>query len=1161
MNILSKLFPSYNQRKVNDLKKIVVEINSKYEDLLSKQDVNPSAMTLEFKERLKNGETPDDIIMDAFALVKFVMKRLSDEKYEYEESDMKFRWEMVPYDVQIAGSLSLHYGNIVEMATGEGKTLVAVMPLYLNSLTGDGSCLVTVNDYLARRDRAWMKPVYDKLGVTVGIIQMGMDPPERRFNYNCDITYVTNNEFGFDYLRDNMAYQKSEKVHRDMFNFAIIDEVDSVLIDEARTPLIISGMPLGGSDEKRTEMQYKSLSSSVNQFVRSQKEIIKNIYDKSKRLYDEGKYDEAVVGFLTVKRGFPKMKEIVATMQNAEILSKMERMENVLIRDKMIHTLDAELLYSIEEKSSAVTITDKGEDYFEKVHSDENFFSTPELSIEFKKIEDETEDIEERAKRKAEIMQNYAERSEYIHALHQLLKAHTLFERDVEYIVQSGKIVIVDEHTGRLMPSRRFSEGLHSAIEAKENVSIQEETKTLATITLQNLFRMFSKLSGMTGTAETEASEFMHIYKLPVTVIPTNRPVIRNDSNDLLFIRKEEKIKHIVEKIVKLHNAGVPLLVGTASVQSSEYLDSTLKLKKDMAGKPIKYNILNARHHEQEARIISEAGMQGAITIATNMAGRGTDIKLGSTIEMLPERSALIQSLHVKNNLKKKAAVILEDKKSMEFITYLLENDSYLKEKSIYFKTGLEGGDDLISIADGYRVGEFSDCFKITIPSPAKKNQRNVCISFTETGDCSEYVPAGLFVLGTEKHESRRIDRQLRGRSGRQGDPGASLFTVSLEDDLMRIFGNEKMSDMIRRLESLSSKETSISHRLLTTSIESAQKRIENLNFERRKYLLEYDDVINKQREIVYQLRNFFLERKPPLEFIDRGTFSQNTAALKERLLEAIKTDGDAGVKRELEKFSSFMNSGEIDISGEEASRTDFEEILHKRISEKFSSNMQEVKDYILENIPPIASAFIDSEILDNTPFEEWEFDRINEWFLNYFKITFKRTENEITKREFSALAEKRVEEMFTDKMSLFTNKALLLFNICNMFILSIDKLWIEQLYELDAIKEGISLRGYAQRDPLVEFKKEAYQLFNILMDSMYKDFCEKFFSAVQNAKVQQDKPRRIDTVKREISANSSEDEETKKKPVVREDKKIGRNDPCWCGSGKKYKNCHGRNV
>ncbi|PIP14392.1 MAG: hypothetical protein COX48_01075, partial [bacterium (Candidatus Stahlbacteria) CG23_combo_of_CG06-09_8_20_14_all_34_7] len=1021
--------------------------------------------------------------------------------------------------------------------------------------------LVTVNDYLARRDRAWMKPVYDRLGVTVGLIQMGMTPSERRQNYNCDITYVTNNEFGFDYLRDNMAYQKSEKVHRDIFNFAIIDEADSVLIDEARTPLIISGMPFGSSDEKRTKMLYMSLSSSVNHFVRTQKEVVRKIYDNSKKMYADGKYDEAVIGFLTVKCGFPKMKEIVETMQNAEILSKMERAENVLIRDKMIHTLDLDLLYSIEEKSGAVTITDKGEDYFEKIQSDENFFSTPELSIEIKKIEDEIEDPEERTNKKAEVMQRYAERSEYIHALHQLLKAHTLFEKDVEYIVQNGKIVIVDEHTGRLMPSRRFSEGLHSAIEAKENVSIQEETKTLATITLQNLFRMFSKLSGMTGTAETEASEFMHIYKLPVIVIPTNENVIRKDFNDLIFIRKDEKIKYIAERILKIHNAGIPILVGTASVQSSEFLDSILKSKRDISERPLKYNILNARHHEQEANIISEAGNQGAITIATNMAGRGTDIKLGETIEMLPERGALLQALHVKNVLKKMTVILLKEKKSKENISYLFENDFFLKGKGIHFNFDLKKNNEMILIVDSLREDEFKNDFKITIQSPFDKDNRMVCLSYNEKGECNDYIPAGLFVLGTEKHESRRIDRQLRGRSGRQGDPGASLFTVSFEDDLMRVFGNEKMSNMIKRLEALSSRETSVSHKLLTSSIENAQKRIEGLNFERRKYLLEYDDVINKQREIVYQLRNFFLNRKPPLEFIDNGLFSQNIASLKQGL-EDTNSKGDLkALEDKIIKFSHIMNVDRIEISSNDFTNPDFDKILIKKITDKFLINFTEVSDYILENIPLMASDFIYSEIDDNSPYEEWDFERINEWLMNYFKMTFKKSEEEMTKKDFASFVKNKIEEMIKEKMSVFSNKSFLLFHLSNMFIISIDKLWIEQLYELDAIKEGISLRGYAQRDPLVEFKKEAYQLFNILIDSIYKNFCEKFFSAVQNLDVSKEKSRNIETVKREIAVNTSEDADSKQKPVMRENKKIGRNDPCWCGSGKKYKNCHGRNV
>ncbi|MDY6788048.1 MAG: SEC-C metal-binding domain-containing protein, partial [candidate division WOR-3 bacterium] len=746
--------------------------------------------------------------------------------------------------------------------------------------------------------------------------------------------------------------------------------------------------------------------------------------------------------------------------------------------------------------------------------------------------------------------------SEKIHSVHQLLKAYTLFTKDVDYIIKESKIVIVDEHTGRLMPGRRFSEGMHSAIEAKENVDIEEETKTLATITLQNLFRMFVKLSGMTGTAETEAQEFKHIYDLDVIVIPTNRPVIRQDRNDVVFVRKSDKIKYIADRIVNIHNAGIPLLIGTASVASSEYLDRKLKPRKDASGRSLNYNILNAKNNEGEAEIVAEAGDQGSVTVATNMAGRGTDIKLGKTIKMLPERSAMIQALRMRE-ADRKPVIICRNDTSLQYIDYLREHDNYLSDKKVYFSN--EEGDDKILIASSGYEGSRE---RIMLPDTEDLKERNVCVEFDSEGNCLEYVPAGLYVLGTEKHESRRIDRQLRGRSGRQGDPGTSQFTVSLEDDLMRVFGADRMSSLIDRMEAMSGDQTAVSHRLLTSSIENAQKRIENINFERRKFLLEYDDVINKQREVVYELRDFFLFRALPIEYVNKDLFYKLTDKLSADLKKYYNDDNNV----EMRKMRNYINhTFQVNISEKEfydtVKNNALQQELEKRIKQRMDRENREILDYVYENIPPMAEEYILSVIRPGSFKEEWPYDIINDYLLAHFSIKTEEPDEDISISEFAESVREKIERRIKERCEIprdFADK--LNFVMTQTFIRAIDAQWVEQLYELEAIREGITLRGYAKKDPLVEFKKEAYLLFSDLIDSIYAEFIKKFFESKILSDIEDIGNKQFEEKRPVIFTGSGEEDSRKQEPFERKNKKIGRNDPCWCGSGKKYKHCHGRN-
>ncbi|MCH7955245.1 MAG: preprotein translocase subunit SecA, partial [Candidatus Marinimicrobia bacterium] len=757
--LITRLIGTSSERKVKKMFADVEKINSIYEGLKDVSDDYFLKRTAEFREMISKRreeavqeikeeelsereihdaevavleEILEELMHEAFANVKEICRRLVGETWNV--VGQKIKWEMVPFDEQLVGAIELHRGNIAEMKTGEGKTLAATMPLYLNALPGDGVHLITVNDYLAQRDSEWMGMVYKRLGLTSGCMLNTMNNEQRRAEYALDITYGTNNEFGFDFLRDNMSIQVEDQVQRG-HSYAIVDEVDSVLIDEARTPLIISGQVEGDSND-----QFMELKPKVSSLVHAQSQLVGKLIDEAKELLETDEY-QAGTKILIARRGMPKHKKLISLYEQEGIKRLEQQVENDYIRDKKLHELDEELFFSIEEKNNIIDLTEIGRAHISS--DDMDAFVIPDIGTEFEKIaNDPTLDELGKSQKEAEVQEHYANQSEKIHNISQLLKAYSLFEKDNEYVVTDGKVMIVDEFTGRVLPGRRYSDGLHQAIEAKEGVKIEAQTQTIASITIQNYFRMYDKLAGMTGTAETEAGEFASIYDMDVTVIPTHEIVIREDYEDLIYKTRREKFKAVVDEIVSRNEKGQPVLVGTISVEISEMLSKML------TNRGVKHKVLNAKQHQSEAEIVSSAGELGAVTIATNMAGRGTDIKLG------------------------------------------------------------EGVIDV----------------------------------------------GGLHIIGTERHESRRIDLQLRGRAGRQGDPGSSVFYLSLEDNLMRLFGSDRIARIMDRL-GLEEGEV-ITHSMITRSIERAQKKVEARNFGIRKHLLEYDDVMNKQREIIYDRRN-----------------------------------------------------------------------------------------------------------------------------------------------------------------------------------------------------------------------------------------------------------------------------------------------------------------
>ncbi|MBT4317879.1 MAG: preprotein translocase subunit SecA [Candidatus Marinimicrobia bacterium] len=912
-NLVKKVFGSRSDREVKQLYPLLNEINIFADKLLDKSDEELKNRSIELrteilsaveeaKEKAKKEISDKDeakkfillaehnkleeVLPEAFAMVKETCRRMCGSSWKVVGRELK--WEMIPYDVQIIGGIILHRGNVAEMKTGEGKTLVAAFPIYLNALTGRGVHLITVNDYLAQRDAEWMGEVYKRLGLSVGFILNNMTPEQRRKNYNCDITYGTNNEFGFDYLRDNMALQKEDLVQRD-HAYAIVDEVDSVLIDEARTPLIISG-----AVDAPVDTSFKDLRPLIQNLVRQQNALVSQIIVEADDLLKESKDKEAGYKFLQALRGMPKHPKVMKAFQEAGAKKLAYQIESEFMRDKKLHEVDEDLFFSIDEKTHVIDITEKGRNNL--APDDPDLFVIPDLGelLHDIDINDSFSNIE-KEKEKEAAHQTHADRSGRIHNMTQLLRAYTLYEKDVEYVVQDSRVQIVDEFTGRILSGRRYSDGLHQALEAKENVTVERETQTLATITIQNYFRMYDKLAGMTGTAETEAEEFASIYNLDVLVIPTNQPIVRDDRNDLIYKTTREKYNAVVEEIIRCHQSGQPSLVGTISVEASELLSRMLK------SKGVPHNVLNAKQHQSEAEIVARAGQHGAVTIATNMAGRGTDIKLGEGMKEL----------------------------------------------------------------------------------------------------------GGLHIIGTERHESRRIDLQLRGRSGRQGDSGSSVFYLSLEDDLMRLFNSERIASIMDRLGAEEGEV--ITAKMVTRAIENAQKKVEQRNFGIRKHLLEYDDVMNQQRQVVYDIRKQALN--------------------DEDITEAIDDMVDDYVDDEL-------------TSMEDTSPENWEwESLRQNLSSHLLVDV---------NLKTVQGINDDSEVT---------LENVREYILMQAKEVYKTRES---------LLPQDIMRGFEKFVVLRT----------------IDEKWKDHLYAMDQLREGINLRAYGQKNPLLEYKSEGFQMFQEMMSS-----------------------------------------------------------------------------
>ena len=991
--ILKKIVGSKNQRELRRLAPMARRINEFDEQFKNLSDDALRAKTAAWKDELTKTSDPeeqwrrlDEILPEAFAAVKNAARRLKERRHSFSVVEQPMTWDMVHFDVQLVGGMVLHRGRIAEMATGEGKTLVATLPLYLNALTGRGAHLVTVNDYLARRDAEWMGALYNFLGLTVGCIQHDQEPDVRRQQYACDITYGTNSEFGFDYLRDNgMATTREQQVQRG-YHYAIVDEVDSILIDEARTPLIISG-PATISTH-----QYDKWKPLIEQLVRKQTMLCNRVASEAAEKFEQGDVETGGRFMFKVKLGQPRNKQLLRMMEDPDKRRAIDKAELSFYTDtrkEELFALKEELFFTIDEKSNEADLSEQGRAFLNP--DDPNAFVLPDLISEFTEIDlDETLSDEEKDKKKSERQQHCDEQAERIHNISNLLRAYCVFDKDVQYVVEENKVVIVDEFTGRKMPGRRWSDGLHQAVEAKEGVQIDRETQTLATITIQNYFRLYQKLAGMTGTAETEAAEFHDIYKLDVNVIPTNRPVARKDHNDRIYKTRREKYNAVINEIREHHTKQQPVLVGTVSVEASELLSRMLKREK------IPHNVLNAKFHMQEAEIVMRAGQPGTVTISTNMAGRGTDIKLGPGVPEL----------------------------------------------------------------------------------------------------------GGLFVLGTERHEARRIDRQLRGRCARQGDPGGSRFYVSFEDDLMRNFGAaDRMTKIMKRFGLEEGQE--LEHRWLNKSVETAQKRVEQRNYLIRKRTLDFDDVMNMQREVVYTYRNEVIDSEEPRKLI----------------YEVID-----------EAVPEYLEVDEPNYSG----------LIHW-VNTTFPLGLTKEK----------------------AQFDTRSVDENAQFLITRIKEAYERKSSH---EEPTAV------------------KSLERYIILN----AIDRLWQEHLYAMDALREGVYLRGYAQKDPLIEYKTEAYDMFVELMANIKNEVLHNLFRSTSNlqafenflaslpqfllredaptapmasAPARARQPQPVGAMAGVAMDGDGAGEVSIDLPVRRSLPKVGRNEPCPCGSGKKYKNCCGRTA
>ena len=917
---LKKIIGSKNERDIKKMRPLVEKINELDESYKSLSDEELQNKTIDFKNRIKNGALLAEIELEAFAVVKNAARRLCGTTVEVCGHDLL--WEMVHFDVQLIGGMAIHNGMIAEMATGEGKTLVATLPVYLNALTEKGVHVVTTSDYHSQRDSEWMGHLYKWLGLSVGCLKNMMPPNERREMYLRDITYGTNSEFGFDYLRDNMAYDVEDMVQQKGHNFAIVDEIDSILIDEARTPLIISG------PAPYSSTQYSELQPATSKLVKRQRKLCETLLNDAKKLLSQEDYEEASFKLYQVFEGMPKNKQLMNLVEDIEIRKLLEKTKLKMLADthkEISRELRQELFFTIDEKGHDASLTEKG--CTELNPHDPEMYVLPDMLSAMSELDaNESLSPEELMNKRKEIQDDFAVRNERIHAVDQLIRAYTIFEKDVDYVVQDNQVVIVDEHTGRLMTGRRWGDGLHQAVEAKENVKIEKETQTLATVTIQNYFRMYEKLSGMTGTAETEADEFHQIYGLDVMVIPTNRPVRRVDLNDQVYKTQREKFRAVVNEIKSAHLRKQPVLVGTVAVETSEVLSKLLKREN------IIHNVLNAKNHAREAEIVANAGQPGAVTIATNMAGRGTDIKLGNSVV-------------------------------------------YLDQEKLNSK-------------------EFSLGSKVEGKSLQKMLIDNPC---------------GLYVIASERHESRRIDRQLRGRSARQGDPGITRFYVSLEDNLMRLFGSDRISGV---MEKLGIKEDEVlEHPMLNNSIEKAQRRVEQQNFMMRKRTLEYDDVMNAQRSEIYDFRSEVLKAENP----------------RSLLMDSIRNCVSAHV---------------IDIQKDNQSKNDFVTWLNSCFPLGISSN----------------------EIPFDSPSED-----IEEFILKKIEDAY------------------LIKAKYEDENSLKNLEK-------HLILQSIDRHWQEYLRSMDSLRESIGLQAYGQRDPLVEYKREAYNLFMDLMQKIYDEIASSLF-------------------------------------------------------------------